>query len=284
MCLLVVYRSGAMPDPDALARAAVRNPDGFGWAIHTGAAILTHRTMCPAEGVASFVAARAEHPHGPALWHARYTTHGVSDVTNVHPFPVNGDPDIVVAHNGVLPIVPTGTRSDTHEFARSMLRADDLDSPGAMYWLGEWAAGSKLAILSASPATRESLYIVNEQAGEWSSDEPGVWYSNTSHRPMVAPTFSADPRKSGKSGKSAPAVSVATGWGELAPAAWDDDDDRDGFDPWEFYDPTDGIVECPEPSCGELWPGVCQWCEQCGADLSGEHVSRWDDELTEVRP
>lgn len=258
MCLLVAYRSGAMPDPSALSRATSRNPDGFGWAIVVGDEIVTYRTLDPSDGVSSFVSARAKYPDGPALWHARFTTHGASDLTNVHPFPVNGDPRIVVAHNGVLPVDPTGTRSDTHEFALSMLRADDLDNASAMYWLSAWAEGSKLVVLSASPETSERLYFVNESAGKWSDDEPGVWYSNASHAPYVAPSFSADPRRS----KTSASDRLALAWGAIP----DDDDDDDLDGPWAFYN-GGPMVEC---ECGTMWPDFCSWCDDCGLSLSSD--------------
>lgn len=275
MCLLCVFLPGSQPDPDALARAAKRNPDGFGWAIVVGDEIISHRTMDPDEGVSSFVAARREHSDGPALWHARFTTHGTSDLYNVHPFPVNDDPRIVVAHNGVLPVYPSGARSDTHEFAARMLRAEDLDSPGAMYWLGEWAAGSKLAILSVSPDTRERLYIVNENDGKWSDETPGVWYSNESHAPVVPFRFSADPRatKTTKKGDKKKGEPVALAWGEIP------ENDDDLPDPWKMY--VGGpMIECG--SCGELWPDYVGWCESCGDDISDEPPIVWDDDPVSV--
>lgn len=271
MCLLAFYKPGAMPDGAALSRAATRNPDGFGWAIVVGDEILTHRTLSAADGVASFLEFRAMFPDGPALWHARFTTHGTTDVTNVHPFPVGGDPRAVVAHNGVLPVTPMGDRSDTHQFAADMLRLSDLENEGATYWLANWARGSKLVVLSVHPDSSRQWWIVNEQDGHWSDSEPGVWYSNEGYREQVARVFSADPR----------------GAFHLGAWNWDEDEtiadslapeDEQG-DPWEYYS-GGPIVECPD--CGELWPGFCDWCETCGTDIRDVERQTWDDEDDEL--
>ena len=256
MCLLVVYRSGALPNAAALSRAASRNPDGYGWAIHTGSEIITYRTLDASDGVASFCRARAEHPTGSALWHARFTTHGVTDLSNVHPFPVGGDSRLVLAHNGVLPLAPTGSRSDTHEFAAELLRVEDLDNESALDWLGQWASGSKLAILSAHPDTSSDLYIVNEHLGHWSDDEPGVWYSNDAYRERVGGWWSSDPRESAIEHDVLDALD-----------ALDDLDAPGAFDPWDYYRDGEPMAECVE--CGTLWPDWVDWCDSCGWDMAG---------------
>lgn len=272
MCLLAFYKPGAQPDPAALSRAATRNPDGFGWAIVVGGEILTHRTLDPNDGVSSFVEFRSMFPDGPALWHARYTTHGTTDLTNVHPFPIGGDSRAVVAHNGVLPVTPMGNRSDTHQFAAEMLRLTDLENDGALYWLSNWSRGSKLVVLSVHPDSSRQWWIVNEEAGHWSDREPGVWYSNDGYREHVARVFTADPRGQFRVG--------AWQWDDdddvsVIGAAPNDDDDDGQPDPWEFY--TGGaIVECPD--CGELWPGFCEWCDTCGTDIRDQSRFVWDDD------
>lgn len=267
MCLLAFYSPGSLPDRDALTRAAERNPDGFGWAIVVRDEILTHRTLDARDGVQSFVEFRAMFPDGPALWHARFTTHGTNDLSNVHPFPVGGDSRIVVAHNGVLPVTPMGDRSDTHEFAATMLRPSDLDEPGARYWLANWARGSKLVVLSVHPDSEEPWYIVNEELGHWSDSERGVWYSNDGYRPQTPRAFTADPR-----------ATFALGgwkWDTVTTVPDDEHDDEHESDPWNFY--TDGpIVECA--NCGELWPGFVEWCDQCGTDLRDTGRFSWDDD------
>lgn len=245
MCLLAVYRPGAQPDSEALLRATVRNPDGFGWAIVVESEVMSYRTMDPADAVASFVEHRAAYREGSALFHARFTTHGSTTLYNCHPFPVGDSRRVVVAHNGILPVEPSKGRSDTHEFAAEMLRPGDLDNPAAMYWLARWAEGSKLAVLSADPTTAFDCYIVNEELGTWYGD---TWYSNEGWRELPVFGYSANPRIASRFGSYTEQL-LAEGVA----------------DAWEWYRPGDGVVECS--ACGEHYPDFVDWCDECGGDL-----------------
>lgn len=268
MCLLVAYLPGALPDPAALSRAASRNPDGYGWAIVAHGRIISHRTMDASDGVDSFVAARAANPDGPALWHARIGTHGGRTLENCHPFTVADNPLVVVGHNGMLPISTRCGRSDTRVFASEMVRVSDLDSPGAMYWLERWAEGSKLVFLSADPSTVHPLYIVNESDGHWLESEPGVWYSNDSHEERVPLWSSSDPRKSAGSTSSG-GDPIEVGRSDLGPS-----------DPWAFYRDGDPVLSCGE--CGQVWPGFCEWCDDCGTMLDESAVVVFPDDLDDL--
>lgn len=265
MCLLVAYLAGAAPNALALSRAASRNPDGFGWAIVSGGEIVSHRTMDASEGVASFLEVRSRLLDGPAIWHARIGTHGLLDLENCHPFVVENDPRVVLGHNGMLPLASSRGRSDTRVLCDDMLRVSDLDNAGAMYWLERWAEGSKLAIISARPDTASSLYLVNEQLGEWVEDEPGVWYSNRSHAVAVPSYFSPDPRRvSTKHDKTPAAGSCSSGLEIGEPGS-----------PWDYFSADNDIVECR--GCGEFWPDFCEWCETCGCDLEGCDLYGFDE-------
>jgi hypothetical protein len=131
-----------------------------------------------------------------------------------------------------------------------------------MYWLGKWAYGSKLAILSAHPDTAKQLYIVNEHLGDWSDVEPGVWYSNSGHLEAVQSWFSSDPRKGSK-------LYGATKPGEVEDVlevedAFEVEDVLGRWDPWAYFEDGDKIAECAE--CGELWPAWVDWCDECGSE------------------
>ena len=280
MCLLSCYLPGARGDRAALECAARRNPDGFGWAMIAGDEIVTYRTLDPVEGVESFLEFRELYLDGHALWHSRLTTHGTTSLDNVHPFIVGNDERVVAAHNGVLPLDPTDGRSDTRVFAEDMMSAHYLDDSTVMEWVGGWAGRSKLAFLSVHPATRASLYIVNEHLGHWSSDARGVWYSNDSYR-------EPEPRY----WRPSSFVSSGAGWNSLddstlfestlsasrvARVPLDLDDNlEDGLDAhelwleaWDDYREGDPVVQCGE--CGEWWPATLEWCEFCGTSLEGE--------------
>lgn len=105
MCLLSFFPPGVQPDSEELSCGASCNPHGFGYAIVIPGEeeILIGKGMDAATLIAEFVKMRAQYPDGPALFHSRYTTHGVTGVDNCHPFVVNGDKRTVVGHNGILP-------------------------------------------------------------------------------------------------------------------------------------------------------------------------------------
>lgn len=184
MCLLMVTM-GQVPDYNSIVNASNNNPDGFGYAIHYGDRIVTSRGMNKQKTIDKFFDA-LDQAKGDfvAMYHARITTHGDSIIENAHPFRVGGRKDIILAHNGMLPIHPKkgDRRSDTRIFAEDILPnlgVESLDNKGYFDRLEDWAAGSKLAILSNAPELRDSVYIVNEHLGTWDKD---VWWSNTSYK------------------------------------------------------------------------------------------------------
>lgn len=105
MCLLSYYPPGVQPSEQDLVCGAACNPHGFGYAIVIPGVeeILVGKGMDSAAVIAQFLTLRKAYPNGPALFHSRYTTHGVSDEDNCHPFIVGGDKRTVLAHNGILP-------------------------------------------------------------------------------------------------------------------------------------------------------------------------------------
>ncbi len=184
MCLLMVTM-GQVPDYNSIVNASNNNPDGFGYAIHYGDRIITSRGMNAQKTIDKFFnALEGAGTDFVAMYHARITTHGDSIIENAHPFRVGGRKDIILGHNGMLPIHPKkgDRRSDTRIFAEDILPnlgVESLDDKDSFKRLEGWAAGSKLAILTTAPELRDSVYIVNEDLGTWDKD---VWWSNSSYK------------------------------------------------------------------------------------------------------
>lgn len=181
MCLLCVMEPNETPTREQLLTAAEANPHGFGFAIMTSDRILTGRGMNAEEVIDRFLHLRAGFPGGHAMFHTRFTTHGTTTKSNCHPFRVAGDPDIVLAHNGVLPLNPDDDRSDTRLFAEEWLPelgVESLDDPVLFAGLEDWARGSKVAIFSKSNLLQKDVYILNEHLGHWNN---GIWWSNYSY-------------------------------------------------------------------------------------------------------
>ncbi len=184
MCLLMVTM-GQIPDYNSIVNASNNNPDGFGYAIHYGDRIITSRGMNAQKTIDKFFdALEGAGTDFVAMYHARITTHGDSIIENAHPFRVGGRKDIILGHNGMLPIHPKqgDRRSDTRIFAEDILPnlgVESLDDKDSFKRLEGWAAGSKLAIITNAPELRDSVYIVNEDLGTWDKD---VWWSNSSYK------------------------------------------------------------------------------------------------------
>ena len=183
MCLLTFMPEGINIDYDKALEAAKSNPHGFGFAIHSGATIIKDHDMSFGNLWARWEKLR-EIERGPAIFHFRITTHGLTDVDNCHPFNVGDDDKTVLAHNGILPIVMPvhETRSDTKIFAEYILPrmggVTALDNKETFESVEEWASGSKLVVLSVNPLCQYDWYIINESHGHWLD---GMWWSNKSY-------------------------------------------------------------------------------------------------------
>ena len=185
MCLLMVANPNAMPTDDQLMCACANNPDGFGYAVHTGKTIITGRGMNHDDVIDRFLTTREKHMNGWAMFHARFTTHGSTVKENCHPFRVGGSRETILAHNGILSNVkiPTGDkRSDTRVFAEDLLpkRLNILDSKKKFKKLERWAGGSKVAVFTTDRRLNKAVYIINEKLGNWDND--GIWWSNSSYQ------------------------------------------------------------------------------------------------------
>ena len=188
MCLLV-FMDKNRTAPEALLRnAAQNNPDGFGFAIHAGNKIITHKGMNFDAVYDQFIQTRKDYV-GYALFHLRIATHGATNLDNCHPFYLGGDKRSVLAHNGMLPIEEENGMSDTRLFAEKILPTSGgvtvLNDERNIAELEKWAQGSKLVVMSVNKASRWDYVILNERLGHWgdagSSDE-GVWWSNSSYK------------------------------------------------------------------------------------------------------
>lgn len=190
MCLLTYFKPGVQPDIDALRNGAETNDDGHGFAIIVGDEVITGHDMDFEVVVRLFADWRNHFPEGHALFHSRWTTHGSRTLDNVHPYQVAGRPNVILAHNGVLPreVQPEAgdRRSDTRIFAEQVLMHTypALDSPRTRRRLESWLTRSnKLVVLTTDRRYEKQAYIFNESAGEWVG---GIWYSNSGYLPPVS--------------------------------------------------------------------------------------------------
>lgn len=191
MCLLTFIPADVQPDMDALYNGTVFNEDGHGYAIVDRDQLIIRKGLKAEAVLESFKTVRAAHPHGPALFHSRMSTHGSNNVKNCHPFHVGGDRRTVIAHNGILPkdVWPSKTdhRSDTRIAAEDFIpRLGSLKLRRTRLAVEKWMQPqNKIVILTVNPQYRASAFILNEEAGIWEAD--GIWYSNDGYLPYYTP-------------------------------------------------------------------------------------------------
>lgn len=256
MCLLCVFQPGASPTRQELENSAASNPHGFGYAFLMHDRIITGRGMDATDVIDRFMRLREGYPDVWAMFHARYATHGVTDKSNCHPFRVDGDPNIVLAHNGILPIdVPRGeNRSDTRIFADDHLPnyLEWLDDPTGFQLLEDWASGSKVAIFSLDKRLENNVYIINENLGHWDN---GRWWSNSSYKttPYIGHYSSKSMRAYG-------------GWLD---EEWVSDNRTDScgtatMTEWWKRSGEESCVYCSNPLSSQEWDwGYCDFCKSC---------------------
>lgn len=138
----------------------------------------------------------------PFMMHFRYTTHGLTNKYNCHPFRVK--PMLAMVHNGILPIPPKGRNiknlfhgddvleeySDTWHYANWYFSKFDYEQfHGGMLSCKKTlqehtedfiGVGNKLVFLDANRYEKpRNLLIYNEKQGTW---DGGVWYSNSGYK------------------------------------------------------------------------------------------------------
>jgi glutamine amidotransferase len=239
MCLLTFFPPGVLPDTAALRNGTVINDDGHGFAIVARNQLLVRRGMDAELMVEAFDALRRQHPHGPALFHSRFATHGRRSIDNCHPFPIGGDDRTVLAHNGVLPTVvqpaKRDPRSDTRIAVEDFLPTfGSLRSQRNRLRLQRWMTPhNKMVILTVDRRFRQRAYLLNETSGIWVGQ---IWYSNDGYLPLPP-----------------------SRWALPTGSLWD----------WQSWDRLDRTVD----RCGfcrailNLTEGECRdcgWCLDCG--------------------
>lgn len=175
---------------EGLLNGGINNSDGSGWAIAEPGKdqIVFGHSLDVEDALADFIEAREQNPHGPALFHSRFATHGSIRLSNVHPFMVNGSNKTVLCHNGILPAdahpSKDDDRSDTRILAEELMPRwySRLDNRRTRQNLARWAGDyNKLVILTVDPKYRRNIYLVNENAGNWDHGT-GIWHSNYDYK------------------------------------------------------------------------------------------------------
>jgi hypothetical protein len=182
MCIAIYKPADKILSEATLKECYDANPDGAGFMYAQNKKLHIEKGFFSYD---SFYNAFKQHEHKQAVIHFRIKTHGKIDTTNCHPFAVNNS--IGFVHNGIINGFGDANHSDTIGFNNAILQ------PLVHKWgnlalfqdpiinLIEGRIGySKLVFLDRHGNHK----IMNEGKGVW---DDGVWYSNNSYKPYVAP-------------------------------------------------------------------------------------------------
>ena len=182
MCIAIYKPEGKVLSQETLNECYDSNPDGAGFMYAQDKKLHIEKGFFSYD---SFYKAFKQHEHKQIVLHFRIKTHGKIDTTNCHPFAVNNA--IGFVHNGIISGFGDSNHSDTIGFNNAILQ------PLVHKWgnlalfqdpiinLIEGRIGySKLVFLDRHGNHK----IMNEDKGVW---DDGVWYSNNSYKPYVAP-------------------------------------------------------------------------------------------------
>ena len=187
MCIAIYKPEGKILSQATLTECYDSNPDGAGFMYAENKKLHIEKGFFSFQ---SFYDAFKKHENKQTVLHFRIKTHGKIDTTNCHPFAVNNA--IGFVHNGIISGFGDANHSDTIGFNQSILQ------PLVSKWgnlalfqdpiidLIEGRIGySKLVFLDRHGNHK----IMNEHKGEW---DDGIWYSNNSYKPYVAPVTTYD--------------------------------------------------------------------------------------------
>ena len=187
MCIAIYKPEDKVLSLATLKECYTSNPDGAGFMYAENKKLHIEKGFFSFQ---SFYDAFKKHETKQAVIHFRIKTHGKIDTTNCHPFAVNNA--IGFVHNGIISGFGDANHSDTIGFNQSILQ------PLVSKWgnlalfqdpiidLIEGRIGySKLVFLDRHGNHK----IMNEHKGSW---DDGVWYSNDSYKPYVAPVTTYD--------------------------------------------------------------------------------------------
>lgn len=201
MCVIIVKEKGQkLIEKETLRKCFNHNPDGAGIAWTIGSPenpkpISIEKGFMKFDDLWDYIVKLGFKYKDPELKdlgmiiHCRITTHGLTNKSNTHPFPLSENEEDLcaislrhqpkaIAHNGIVSsvtVLKTGKLNDTMEFIKtqlfpiSQLNKDWNKFPKVLKALEE-IIGSKLAILNIDGTI--------DRVGAFTQHTDGLWYSN----------------------------------------------------------------------------------------------------------
>ena len=182
MCLLIVQNKNARVTESQFEETWKRNNDGVGYAFVKNGEIKIKKFMKlkPFKKAINSDVKRYG-SESAFLIHFRYTTHGLPNLENCHPFRI--DENSVFGHNGCITSVDNDLKlSDTRVFNNTILRdlpSNWYESKSIKMLVSDFIGSSKLAFLNSDG----SYVIINEHkfGGHWNKLR-SIWFSNDNYK------------------------------------------------------------------------------------------------------
>jgi predicted glutamine amidotransferase len=179
MCIAILNISGLVPEIH-IRNSFDNNYDGCGLAWIEAGKIKTYKTM---KDLSTFIKTYKQIRQSntlPILLHFRISTHGKTNLQNVHPFMIGEK--MAMIHNGMIdfPLIDKDL-SDTHNFSNFLSKMSDYEqfinpnSIESQYIQDTCGNHSKMVFLSSNG----KYQIYNEDKGHWIDDS---WYSNYTYQ------------------------------------------------------------------------------------------------------
>ena len=180
MCLLIGTNQGSKISNNSISTGWNKNSDGGGYAFLDNKKIVVKKFLNVKEFKNSYNEDFKKYgDNSKFLIHFRYATHGINNLSNVHPFKINDN--LVFGHNGIINSVRDDKKlSDTRVFNVDILKKLSegfLQNPAMIELISDFIGHSKLVFLS----TDNEFTIVNESLGHWNKKNT-IWYSNDSYK------------------------------------------------------------------------------------------------------
>tara|TARA_Y100000004_G_C8954040_1_gene429942 strand:- start:2054 stop:2947 length:894 start_codon:yes stop_codon:yes gene_type:complete len=178
MCLAIFKEANKKVYKQQMQNAFDNNDDGAGFAYPSKGKVIIEKGFFRFE---DFWKALKPHMDKPMAIHFRWSTHGLVDETNCHPFRITDD--LAMIHNGVISgiDITDKDKSDTRTFVDDYVKPINKGNP--MFIYSEYGKRTLKACIGSSKLVfinkKGNRVIVNEKAGHWTD---GVWYSNDSYK------------------------------------------------------------------------------------------------------
>ena len=178
MCIAILQSKSQKVTEQEFRNCWNRNNDGVGYSFVKNGQIKTKKFMKlnPFLNAIKSDVKRFGNA-SPFLIHFRYTTHGLTNIKNCHPFKVNEKQSFI--HNGCINGVDDDKiKSDTRIFNEQILRnlpSNWTDNQSIVKLVQSFIGYSKLVFLNDD----KSFKIINESLGHWNRN---IWFSNDSYK------------------------------------------------------------------------------------------------------